>query len=324
MAAVALGIVGFGIMGERLLRAALAHNESTLKVAGVWDPSPDAMARLTATAPQVPHLASADALIAAADCVYIASPPATHLEHARQALAQDRAVLCEKPLAVDLSAARAFAATTQQGGSRIAVNFPFASSFAVDQLLLWISEGEIGQPQTLHIEVSFARWPRAWQRDAAGWLARREQGGFTREVVSHFLFLARRLLGPLRLQNHSVEYPPGDGSETAIHAELMAGTVAVRIDGRVGGTDADDHNAWTLQGTKGAIRLRDWSFAEEHNRQGYWREAPGAMANEKMRPLVLRRQLDKVARMAEGEAHSLATVGEALEVQETVEAILRG
>jgi hypothetical protein len=41
-----------------------------------------------------------------------------------------------------------------------------------------------------------------------------------------------------------------------------------------------------------------------------------------MRPLVLRRQLEGVARMTNGEKHNLATLEDAFEVQSIVEAIL--
>ena len=70
------------------------------------------------------------------------------------------------------------------------------------------------------------------------------------------------------------------------------------------------------------MRLRDWSFAEQQAADGTWREAKGAIPNEKARPLVLARQLDKVIAMTRGEPHGLATLREALIVQETVEAIL--
>ena len=59
-----------------------------------------------------------------------------------------------------------------------------------------------------------------------------------------------------------------------------------------------------------AVRLRQ-SFTD-----------PDAAPNERMRPLVLRRQLEGVVRMTQGEAHSLATLEDALEVQTVVEAIL--
>jgi predicted dehydrogenase len=322
MAAVKLGFVGYGIMGERLLRAALAQDPGLIAIAGVWDPEQAALERLGRDLPEVPAIGSADALIEASDCVYVASPPASHLGHARRAIAAGRAVLCEKPLATDLHDARAFVSEVERGGARVAVNFPFASSFAVEQIRAWIAEGAVGTVRGVEIEVAFATWPRMWQRDAARWLDARAEGGFTREVVSHFLFLALRLLGPLTLHSARADYPEEGASERAIDASLSAGSVPVRLSGRVGGTDKDDHNTFTLQGDAGSIRVRDWAFAERLVGD-LWTASPDALPNEKMRPLVLARQLAKVAALTRGEPQNLATVQEAVAVQEAVEAILR-
>jgi predicted dehydrogenase len=322
MAAVTLGFIGYGIMGERLLRAALGHDPAIIRVAGVWDPATSALRRLEESLPAVPRLASAEAIIAAAECVYVASPPSSHLAYAGHALAAGRALLCEKPLAVDVQAARRFVADAAGEGLRAAVNFPFASSFAVDQLKAWLHEGAIGTPERACIEVAFAHWPRPWQTAAASWLARRAEGGFTREVISHFLFLVRRLLGPLELRTAHADYPEGGGSETAVRAELSAGELPLTLAGRVGGTELADHNLCVLEGPGGALRLRDWSYAERLEAGGVWRQAPDALPNEQARPLILRRQLDQVARMTRGEPHDLATLAEALEVQTIVEAIL--
>ncbi len=317
-----LGIIGAGIMGERLARAALEHARDSVRVSGIWDPNAAALARIATDLPEIAQAGSAEALIAAADCVYVASPPASHLGHAGQALAAGRSVFCEKPLAVDLSAARAFVAGAV--GARAAVNFPFASSFAVAQLVEWLPE--IGTPRTLTIDVAFRVWPRPWQADAAGWLDRRAEGGFTREVVSHFLFLSRRLLGPLAMQERLVQFPPGNfstgGSEFDIRARLTAGSIPVNLTGNVGNTPKDDHNAWTLRCDHGAIRLRDWAFAERQGDDGKFHGDPNALPNERMRPLVLKRQLEAVAAMHAGRPHPLATLHEALDVQEIVEAIL--
>ncbi len=312
---IALGIIGFGIMGERLLRVALGHATDHVRVTGVWDPSPGVAARLAAVGAAVPMLASAQAVIDACDCLYIAAPPAAHIPLAEQALASGRAVFLEKPLATDLAAARAFVARTE--GARAAVNFPMASSPAVVQLSAWRAGM---MPLGLAIAVGFATWPRGWQRDAASWLARRAEGGFTREVVSHFLFLTRRQLGPLALIEAATTYPPGDGSESAIRARLTAGGVPVTLTGGVAITEKDDENSWVLND---AIRLRDWSYAEKRGADGAWAAAPDALPNERMRPMVLRGQLAGVAAMTRGEPHALATLHEALEVQEIVEAILR-
>jgi predicted dehydrogenase len=319
---VRLGIVGFGIMGERLLRAALAHDPAVLRPVAVWDPSPDAASRLAQVAPGLPMLGSAAAVIEACDTLYVASPPGAHIAHAEAAFAAGRAVFLEKPLASDLEDARRFVAAAESIGARAAVNFPMASSPAVAQLATW--QADLGAPRSLAISCDFAAWPRGWQQGAASWLAKRAEGGFTREVLSHFLFLTRRRLGPLAVIAREASHPAGDGAETAIRASLAAGGVPVEMRGEVGTTRDDEHNEWRLTLSGGAIRLRDWSVAERLEADGAWRTAPEAMPNERMRPLVLKGQLDKLAALTAGERTDLATLREALEVQEVVEAVLRG
>ena len=319
---VALGLVGFGIMGERLLRAALNHEPSVIRPVAVWDPSPAAATRLAEIAPGLPMLGSAASVIAACDVLYIASPPSSHIAHAEAAFAAGRAAFLEKPLASDLVEARRFVAAAEARGARAAVNFPMASSPAVAQLSAW--RAGIGAPGALSISADFATWPRGWQQAAAGWLAKRQDGGFTREVLSHFLFLTRRQLGPLTLTSAQATYPAGDGAETAIRAEMTAGGVPVTVTGSVGRTTADETNEWSLSCQGGAIRLSNWSIAEKQAEDGAWATAPDALPNEKMRPLVLQGQLDKLAALTRGETTNLATLREALEVQEVVEAILAG
>ncbi|NNM75149.1 Gfo/Idh/MocA family oxidoreductase [Enterovirga sp. DB1703] len=316
-----MGIIGAGIMGERMLGAALDHASHAVRVAGIWDPAPAALDRIRARFPAAPILSDSASLIAASDCAYIASPPASHLGHARAALAAGKSVFVEKPLAVDLADARAFVA---EAGDRGAVNFPFASSLGVETLRRWIGEGAVGRPLRIAIEVSFATWPRSWQADAAGWLDRRPEGGFTREVVSHFLFLSRRLGGPLAGLEGRAEFPEPGRSERRVAATLTAGGIPVSLAGTVGGTDRDDHNTWLIEGEAGAVRLRDWAIAERRAPDGTFHPAPDALPNEKGRPIALRRQLEGVARLARGEPHRLATMQEAFEVQEIVEAVLAG
>ena len=318
---IGVGIIGAGIMGERLLRAALDHAGDVVHVTGIWDQAPGALDRIGAQLPGVPRAASAEALIDGADCVYVATPPATHLGYARAAIAGGRAVFLEKPLAVNIADAEAF--VRGAGAARVAVNFPFASSPAVERLHGWLRDNVVGAPRGFTIDVGFATWPRPWQQDAAAWLDGAAEGGFTREVVSHFLFLSRRLLGPLFLKTSQAEYGADGGTEQRIAARLDAGGLPGRLTGGVGSTEQDDHNTWTVQGVAN-IRLRDWSIAERQRPDGTWAADPDALPNERMRPLVLRRQLEQVARMTRGEPHHLATITEAFEVQQVVEAILSG
>ena len=318
---IGLGVIGAGIMGERLLRAAVEHAGDVVHVTGVWDHAPGALDRVAGGVPGVTRAASAEAVIGGADCVYIATPPGTHLQYARAALAAGRAVFLEKPLATDLADARAFVA--EAGAARVAVNFPFASSPAVERLGAWLRDGVAGAPRGFSIDVGFAAWPRPWQQAAAGWLDGPAEGGFTREVVSHFLFLSRRLLGPLYLKNSQVEWGAPGGTERRVAARLDAGGLPGRLTGGVGGTDKDEHNAWTIQGVAN-FRLRDWSVAERQRPDGTWVPDPDALPPEQARTVALRRQLEQVARMVRGEPHHLATVVEAFDVQQVVEAILTG
>lgn len=316
----ALGIIGFGIMGERLVRSAFPHPD--MRLAGAWDPSAEAAARWKAAVPDMPMLSDAEAVISACDVLYVAAPPATHIPLARAALRAGRAVFLEKPLATSLAEAEAFVAEAEAGNARAAVNFPMASSPAVAQLNAWRESGLVGQPRSLRIVTDFGRWPRGWQAGAAGWLAQRAEGGFTREVLSHFLFLTQRQLGPLSVLSAKVQYPAGDGAEIAIEAELLAGGIPVQVSGSVGRIEAEEAHAWTLEGSAGSIRLRDWSIAERLD-GGAWQQAPDAMPNPAMRPFVLREQMRKLAALTRGERQNLATLREALGVQHAVEAILR-
>ncbi|EFH10456.1 uracil-DNA glycosylase [Teichococcus cervicalis] len=125
MAQIALGIVGFGIMGERLLRTAFPHPE--VRLAGVWDPSPEAAARLHDVAPGAPMLPDAAAVIAACDALYIAAPPAAHIPLARAALAA---------AAPDLAALRAVIEQIESPLRDTATNLVFADGSPESGLML--------------------------------------------------------------------------------------------------------------------------------------------------------------------------------------------
>ena len=118
---VAIGIIGAGIMGERLLTAILQQDPGLVQACGIWDPSADAMQRMARTFPGVSRMADATAVIAASDCVYIASPPASHLGHARAALAAGKSVFSEKPLGLDTASAQRAAQACADHGVTLGV-----------------------------------------------------------------------------------------------------------------------------------------------------------------------------------------------------------
>jgi predicted dehydrogenase len=123
------------------------------------------------------------------------------------------------------------------------------------------------------------------------------------------------------LEKAACHYPEPGRSERSIDVDFFAGKIPARMIGSVGTTEKPDHNTWTLTGSNGRVRLRDWSYGEREV-DGEWQAPSDALANELARPLILKRQLDKVAALTDGEQTNLASLAEALEVQLIVEAIL--
>lgn len=302
-----IAVLGAGIMGRRMLQAVLAHPRWTLQA--VFDPSPASRDAAQAALGPLPFVDGVEALMATpgVEAVYVATPPAAHRAGAAAALAAGHAVLCEKPLASTVEDAQALAELAAAPGARFAVNFPFACGRAATRLVE-LSRGSLGPLQDLEIRARFATWPRPWQAGAAVWLAGPGEGGFTREVLSHFLFLAHRLGGPLEVLEAAVARAPG-AAEHALQARLRAGELPVSVDAAVAGEIADENMA-RLRGRDGSATLSAWARLEA-GEERIEREDPT--------PLTLSRFADL---LATGDPGGLATAAEALAVVRCVEALL--
>jgi predicted dehydrogenase len=318
--AIGIGVIGLGVMGQRMLARLAEHPRAKALVA--WDPDPSAVAATQSRYPDLAIAGDADALVATRGlhCLYIASPPGAHLAHAERGFDARLAVFSEKPLTTDFAAARRTIARIEREGLRNAVNFSLASSPGLAALEAALEDGSIGTPLRLEIVVAFKEWPRAWQAAAGRWLAERKEGGFTREVLSHFVFLVQRALGPGRIDRSRVDYPSdGIGAERALAAELTAGGLPVTIAGSVAG-EHPDFNRLTLLGSEGALEVYDWFGIRRRDGSGSWRDEGSAQEN---RMLGQVRQLDQLAALVEGRPQNLPTFAEALDVQRTIEALLR-
>ncbi len=157
--------------------------------------------------------------------------------------------------------------------------------------------------------------------ESGRWLAERAEGGFSREVLSHFVFVLQRALGQAAVEEAKPGYPAdGVSSERALKARLKAGGVSVTIEAKVGGSHPD-FNRMTSVGSAGAIEIRDWFGLRRRRKDGDWIAEGPAQSNRQVGQSV---QLDQLAAMIDGHAHTLPSFAEALRVQETIEAILKG
>ncbi len=316
-----IGIISLGVMGQRMLARLVEHPRALALVA--WDPNPAAVAEAQKRYPGLRIAATPAEVIGAPalDCVYIASPPASHLAYAHQGFDAGLAVFSEKPLTVDFAAGRRAIARIETESRRAAVNFSLASSPGLAAMTAAVKDGSIGEPERVEIELAFDQWPRTWQAAAGRWLAERAEGGFSREVLSHFVFVLQRALGQATVEEARPDYPAdGVHSERALKARLAAGGVPVTVEARVGGSHPD-FNRMTLVGSAGAIEIHDWFGLRRRRNDGDWVSEGTAQSN---RQTGQSGQLDQLAAMIEGRAHTLPSFAEALAVQETIEAILKG
>jgi len=317
-----IAFIGLGVMGQRML-GNMHVNDAFILQSG-WDPD-DAACRITReTYSEITIGASAEEIIKSpdTDVVYIACPPLWHAEYVAMTVAAGKPIFCEKPLGVDVAESRAMVEKVEASGLINAVNFPFARAVAVDLIRSELAANALGEIRGVDARFHFSSWPREWQMDAAEWLSRREQGGFTREVFSHYAFLIEKLFGPVRLISSNARYPDGpkgEMSESHLHVQLDCSGVPISVAGSVGGA-GPDLVEFTIWGSRRSYRLYDWNRVRSSD-GGEWREALTHI--EDPRQEGYRRMLDNFLALLEGRVNTMPTFREALSVQELVEDILK-
>lgn len=310
------GIIGLGIMGRRMLEHMGLHDR--FSPALLWDPSPEACTQALEMAPSAAIASNADDVITECDVVYLACPPAPRKSYALAAARAGKAVFLEKPLGVDVDESRDLVDQLNRSGVVSAVNFTQAGGEALATV---VGDADAGAPCGIDIVVTYPHWPRAWQIEA-DWLRFRAEGGYTREVISHFIFFSGRVLGPLRLLWSKPTFPADPTlCESHIAARLEnADGVPVSVFASVGGVQPD-RQGLTIKGSNHSYRVAEFHLLSK-SAGGPFEAVYPAPADP--RAVSLKAQLDELEKALAGKPHNLATVAEALHVQELVEAMLQG
>lgn len=186
-----VGLVGAGPWAHRVHGPALAAHPD-VELAGVWVRRPEAAAEL-AGALGCRALPDLDALLATVDAVALAVPPHVQAGIAVRAAAAGRHLVCEKPLALDLPAAREVAAAVATAGVHSAMVLTLRFDPGVRE---WLDAGPggVAGPDT----VGTARWlsgsllggPYA----GSGW---RADHGALFDLGPHLVDLLDAALGPV-------------------------------------------------------------------------------------------------------------------------------
>jgi predicted dehydrogenase len=190
---VRFAVLGFGHHAARRLLPAFAKcEEATLS--GMWRRDQAAALENCATY-KIPHcFRTREALCSSpeVDVVFITSPDAMHRDDALLAFAHGKAVLCEKPVAMNAGEAAEMDSAAKAAGLLYGV----AQNFRYNRSLEWMREqiasGRIGRPQLAHAQYSYpaAQAPRKWITDPT--LA---CGGPIADVGVHCIDALRFVLG---------------------------------------------------------------------------------------------------------------------------------
>jgi predicted dehydrogenase len=294
-----IGIIGLGIMGQRMAEALKQHPR--FRVVGAYDPASPAgsdLGRVTAPAELAEH--------PAVDCLYVASPPAHHAAGVDLAIQFRKPIVCEKPLSSTVDEAESMRDRIAAAKLPAAVNFYLAAAESATRMRQLAASGALGEIREARLTLRFKAWPRPWQSRAGAWLSSSREGGYTREVGSHFLFQAGRIFGPGRCAETSVQRG-SDGTETVLRARIDYHGVSLEIDGAIA-DGPDEYNRFAITGTKGKAALVDWDELDYAGAIDGLPAVPDA--------------LDQLAAMLDGKPHQLATFDEGAAVARLTEALL--
>lgn len=225
---VRFAILGFGHHAVRRLLPAFSRcKEATLS--GMWRRDQKAAAE-NCTEHKIPNcFATREALCSSpeVDAVFITSPDAMHREDTLLALRHGKAVLCEKPVAMNAAEAEEMEAAAKAAGLLYGV----AQNFRFNRSLEWMREqiaaGRIGKPQLAHAQYSYpaAQAPRKWIADPT--LA---CGGPIADVGVHCIDALRYILGAdvVSVSTLAQKDGPSGRVETiaTLQLEMMGGVYA--------------------------------------------------------------------------------------------------
>lgn len=251
-----LGIIGLGVIAERLIPTFLKHPRTDIK--GGFDVD---AARMTAMKSKfdIVTVTDIDALIndENIDMIYLAVPPRHHHDIAIKIMKAGKHILCEKPLAGTLEEAIEMYEVAIETQIVHAMNFPLYYGFAYNRIKQLLEDNTLGEIKRIELSALYPFWPRLWQQNP--WIDSREDGGFVREVFTHFIQLIQSSFGPIENIHSFVDYPENQSKCEIglIGVGKLASGVKVVFNGL---TDVNQLGNITLKlfGSEGSIELQNW------------------------------------------------------------------
>jgi len=259
-----LGIIGLGVIGERLMPVFLEH--PGIEVVSVTDTDQDRMDYMedkfgVTSVLDYKEMLSDDRI----QMIYLAVPPKYHHDIAIDIMRAGKHILCEKPLAGTIEEAEKMSEIAKETQVVHAMNFPLYYGFAYNKIKSMLKNDVLGRIKALEIKGVFPTWPRSWQQN--NWIDTRQEGGFTREIFTHYVQLIQSSFGLIQDLESRASYPNQDKSEATLIGMGHIDDISVLFYGMTGIGQEEDLR-FTLYGDKGKVELINWRQVIYTNLEG--------------------------------------------------------
>jgi predicted dehydrogenase len=219
-----LGFLGVGWIGRHRM-AALAQS-GVADVVGIADTSPETAAEASRLVPRAAVLDSVEALLESdADGIVIATPSALHANQAVAALAQGKAVFCQKPLGRTGEETRRVIRVARKSDLLLGVDLSYRFMTSTRRIRELCRQGELGEIYSIDLVFHNAYGPdKAWfyERGLSG-------GGCLIDLGIHLVDLALWCLDyPRVLQVTSRLF--AQGKPLKAQADLVEDHAVARLD----------------------------------------------------------------------------------------------
>jgi myo-inositol 2-dehydrogenase/D-chiro-inositol 1-dehydrogenase len=258
------------------------------------------------------------------DAVVLCTPPDAHRSHALEAMEAGKAVLVEKPMAVELADAQAMVETAERTGTVLMMGFNncFRDGFRLLHDL--IADGTIGTLHSFYMHRqsgSFIKEGVSNWRNSAGVVC-----GHTIESLSHDLSVLRYCVGEVKAVKaytlNTLSYAPAYDNTAVVGMELASGALA------------SIHSDWNsplafnvrgASGSRGAVSLSgsgNWELREARIRTVDMRYDEIRVLNDSLNSVCYRREWEAFIAAIQGRAQPVQTGRDGLKVLELSHAIL--
>lgn len=208
------------------------------------------------------------------NAVYIASPPAAHLDNVRQASAAGKVILCEKPLARTADEAAAIVDICHRHGVPLMVCYYQRYNARHQHIRQLITDGVIGQVTAVRVNFSSRSLPRpgAWRFDPSI-----GGGGPLLDIAPHCIDLTRFLVGPAvevaALVDTLASDAPVEDTATLLLRLANGAHAVITTHWSTANFDAQRGNTVEVWGTRGSIHAAPINSKDSSGVTHVWTEA---------------------------------------------------